>query len=131
MNKTHSSRMLIALLLLCSVAVASAAERVRAGLWETTITIAGKPVVSSGCITEADAATMNGDAATIRAYLEKSSAKAGCTVKNVTVNGNQVVVTNVCRRAENVGTTTYKGDSSETVNSNGAKVQSRRVGACK
>ncbi len=91
MNNTHPSRLLIVLVFVCGAVVTSAADRVRAGLWETTITVAGKPVVSSGCITASDAATMNGDAATIRAYLEKSSAKAGCTVKNVTVNGNQVV----------------------------------------
>ena len=59
-------------------------------------------------------------------------ARMGCTVTEVKLNGNQVVVTSVCASGkENVGTTTYHGDSLETVNTNGATSQSQWVGACK
>jgi hypothetical protein len=53
-------------------------------------------------------------------------------VTDVKANGNQVSVTSVCASGkENVGTTTYHGDNWATVNTNGAKSQSKWVGACK
>ena len=59
-------------------------------------------------------------------------ARMGCTVTEVKLNGNQVVVTSVCASGkENVGTTTYHGDSLETVNTNGTQSQAKWVGACK
>jgi hypothetical protein len=46
--------------------------------------------------------------------------------------GNQVIVSSVCAEGkQNVGTTTYHDDSFETVNTNGAKSQSKWVGPCK
>ena len=62
---------------------------------------------------------------------EKSAVPPGCNVTDVKVNGGQVVVTSVCAGKENVGTTTYRGDSFESTNSNGTKAQAKWVGACK
>jgi hypothetical protein len=111
---------------------AAAADRVHAGQWDTTLNMLGRSVTRSSCITQSDADAINGDAKAIKAYVEKASAAAGCKVTDVKISGNQVSVTTVCAAGkENVGTTTYHGDSSETVNTNGAKSESKRVGACK
>ena len=125
-----------ALLLICTLACfglpAQAADRVRAGQWDTTLNLNGRMMTRSACITQSDADAINGDARSIRAYVEKVSAPDACKVTDVKVNGNQVIVTTVCAAGkENVGTTTYHGDSSETVNTNGAKAQAKWVGACK
>jgi len=111
---------------------AEGADRVRAGLWETTLTLGGKTTTRSTCLTPSDAAAINGDAAAMRAYVEKVSAPAGCKVTDLKISGNQVTVTTVCASGTpSVGTTTYHGDSWETVNTNGVKAQSKWVGACK
>ena len=86
----------------------------------------------SACLSKSDADAINGDAKSIGAYVEKVSVPAGCKVTDVKINGNQVSVTTICAAGkQNVGTTTYHGDRSETVNTNGAKSQSKWVGACK
>jgi hypothetical protein len=122
----------IALALACFAAPAAAADRVRAGQWDTTLDMLGRTMTRSACISPSDAAAINGDAKSIAAYVERVSAPVGCKVTDVKISGNQVSVTTVCAAGkQNVGTTTYHGDSSETVNSNGAKSQSKRVGACK
>ena len=126
----------VRLLCLCFVALAAlpavAADRVQPGQWETTMNIAGQAVTKSTCITQADADAINGDARSIRAYAEKLNAAVGCKVTDVKADGNQVTVKSVCQSGrENVGTTTYRGDSFETVNTNGVRSQAKRVGACK
>ena len=112
---------------------AAAADRVQAGEWETKTTIAGKPVVSKYCITAADARLMNGDEATLRRYVEQSTAektKGRCAVKSVVVTGNRTVVTIACGKTQVVGTTTYHGDHYESTSSNGVTLVGKRVGAC-
>jgi hypothetical protein len=124
------------LLWACAVAwlvvAAEAANRVRAGQWDLTVMVAGREVSRSTCLSQADADAINGDARSIKAYAERVSTPAGCKVTDVKINGNQVVVTSVCAAGkQNVGTTTYHEDRFETVNTNGAKSQSKWVGACK
>lgn len=131
MNDHHTSALLVAIVVFGCGAVADAADRVRAGEWETTVSVAGRTMTKSACISESDAAALNGDVASIRTFVEKSSAKNGCKVTDVTVSGNQVVVTNACAGGTNVGTTTYRGDTFETVNTNGARASVKRVGDCK
>jgi hypothetical protein len=110
---------------------AEAADRVRAGQWEQTLNVAGRTISKSTCLTQSDADVINGDARSIKAYAGKVSAPAGCKVTDVKINGNQVVVTSICASGkENVGTTTYHGDSLETVNTNGTTSQSQWVGPC-
>ena len=110
---------------------ALAAERVRAGQWETTVEVAGHTVSKSMCLSQSDADAINGDKQSIAAYVEKVSAAAGCKVNDVQIDGNQVRVTTRCAAGrQNVGTTTYHGDSSETENTNGAKSTSKRIGDC-
>lgn len=113
---------------------ADAADRVKAGQWEATMTLASsKPMVTKYCITAPDAQAMNGDEASLRRYVERSTAQqtAGrCTVKDVKLSGNQTVVTLVCGKAEVTNTTKYFGDRFESSDSNDTKVVGKRVGAC-
>jgi hypothetical protein len=132
MRYDPSNALILACVLASLAFPVAAADRVRAGQWDTTINLAGHAMTKSMCITQSDADAINGDAKSIRTYVEKVSAPAGCQVKDVKINGNQVAVTTLCAAGkENVGTTTYHGNSSETVNSNGTKSQSKWVGTCK
>ncbi len=111
---------------------ASAADRVRAGQWEVKLDFNGRSMVRSVCISAADAALINGDAASLRAYTERINEGTGCKVTDVKTQGSSVSVKSVCASGkENTGTTTYSGDRYETVNTNGAKAQAHRIGDCK
>jgi hypothetical protein len=124
---------LIAVLLLCATSV-TAADRVQAGEWETTMTMgSAKPMVSKYCITAAEAKHMSGDLATLRKYLVESTATntAGrCSVKDVALTGNRTVVTIACGKTVVTNTTTYHGDRYESTSSNGSTVAGTRLGAC-
>jgi hypothetical protein len=112
----------------------TAADRVQAGEWETKLTLgSGEPMLTKYCITAADAASMNGDLATLRKYLEESTeTNTGgmCKVKNVALNGNRTIVTIACGETEVVGTTTYHGDRFEASSSDGSTATGKRIGAC-
>lgn len=124
----------ILLALLFSTANAAAADRVRAGQWETTMTLSsGKPMVTKYCITPREARSMSGDEATLRQYLTESTAantKGRCALKGVTLKDDQTIVTIACGSTEVVTSTTYAGDRYESSSSNGAKVEGRRLGDC-
>ncbi|HEV7239258.1 MAG TPA: DUF3617 family protein [Thermoanaerobaculia bacterium] len=121
-------------ILLLGATNAAAADRVQAGQWETTMTLGtAKPMVTKYCITTREARLMSGDLATLRKYLEESTAantKGRCAVKNVELNGNRTVVTLVCGKTEVVGTTTYHGDRYESSSSDGTTVAGKRLGNC-
>ena len=131
MKHYDASAWLVALIVVCCAVGMYAADRVRAGQWETTVTVAGQTMTKSACISEPDAAAMNGDVASIRAFVDKNNLKTGCKTTNVAIKGNKVIVTSLCGGKENVGTTTYQGETLDTVNTNGAKAHSRWVGVCK
>jgi len=132
MNNSYRKTLLLSCLVACVAVPAGAAERVRPGQWDVTLTVAGRTMTKSTCMSQSDADAINGDLGSVRAKAEKDAAAGNCTVKDVKISGNQIIVTSVCGDGkENVGTTTYRGDSFETVNTNGAKAQSKWVGACK
>lgn len=130
-----ASALILSAVFLIAATSARGAERVRAGQWETTMTAgAGKPTVTKYCIKAAEAKAMNGDLATLRKYLEDSTAEntgARCVVKHVELKGNRTVVTVACGEIQLVSTTTYHGDRYEASSSNGMKVTGRRIGACR
>lgn len=115
-------------------AMAGAAERVKAGQWETTLKLkSGEPVLTKNCVTAGEARFMNGDLATLRKYLEESTAantQGRCAVKRVELNDNRVIVTMVCGKTETVGTTTYHGDRYESSSSGGVTIVGKRLGDC-
>ena len=124
------------LFLLCAAAClalpAEAAERMRAGQWDGTWTGGGRTRVTSNCISQADADAINGDAKAVRAYLETVVPPSICKVSDIKLNGSQVIYTSLCTGAkENVITSTYHGDSFETVDSSGNTSVAKRTGACK
>jgi hypothetical protein len=122
-----------ATLLLCAVS-ATAADRVKAGLWTSQVTSsATKQPTTTSCITAEQARLMNGDLATLRKYLIESTATntAGrCSVKNVVIQDNRTIVTIVCGKTEVVGTTTYHGTSYESTSSNGITRVGKRIADC-
>lgn len=131
----HRTSALIFNSLLATLALpAVAADRVHAGQWEQTVNVAGLTITRPNCLSKADADAINGDAKSIKGYLEKlqSSTTMGCTVKDVKIDGNKVIVTNACPDGKvTVGTTTYHGDRYETENSAGTKSEGKWVGPCK
>jgi hypothetical protein len=132
MKRTYREALLLGCIVTAIAAPAGAADRVRPGQWEITATVAGRTINQSTCMSKSDADRLNGDVKSVRGKVEEELAIAGCTVKDIKVNGNQVVVTSACPGGkENVGTTTYHGDSLESVNTNGARSQSKWVGPCK
>lgn len=132
MNRLNRRRQAVFACLAFVATSASAADRVRAGEWEVSIELGGREIVRSMCLSAADAAAINGDAASIRAYAERTNAGTGCKVLDVTTQGSSVSVKTLCASGrENVGTTTYYGDRSETVNTSGTKAKARRVGECR
>ena len=122
------------LALLVAIAVqatgAAAADRVHAGEWETTVESGGKSFSMKSCATPAQAVAMNGDDRMLREGIEKAMAGSGCTVTGVKASGSQVTVSSQCSIGANTGTTTYRGDSYESENTNGTKVHAKRIGAC-
>ncbi len=121
------------LILMASSALA--AERVRAGQWETVLTTKqGSATTTAACLTAAEAAFVNGDAAGLRKHLEESMVKntrGRCTVKDVKVTELTVIVLTACGSNEMTATTTYHGDGYETLTTSGTKITGRRLGACK
>lgn len=109
---------------------AQAVDRLRAGQWETNVNTNGRTRSHSACLSQGDADAMNADAASIRAVTEKQTAGV-CNVKDVKVNGSQVVVTSVCSSKEITNTTNYHGDSYDSVSSAGSTIQAKRIGPCK
>jgi hypothetical protein len=116
-----------------------AADRMRAGLWETTVTSGEKSSTRTSCITAELAAASNQSVQVVRESMEKSVAgNCKVTVKDFTAADNVITTQVVCGAISYVNTTTYKGDTVETVivNVNAGVTKktinvSRRVGACK
>jgi hypothetical protein len=137
----RTSVMPVVLCLTLSAATAlHAQERMRAGMWESTVTAAsGQTATRSNCFKPADAAMSNGSPAVVRAEAEKALSKTTCTLKDFKLDSNTLTQTTVC------GTTTihqetkfHGGDSFETTTTNtegGAnrvsQIKSRRTGDCK
>ena len=130
--KTHCRvAALSACMLACIALPAIAADRVHAGQWVGSWTDGKTTRPTSSCMSQSDADAMNGDAKSIRAYLEKTIPPSICQLTDIKVDGSKVSYTATCGAAgASSNTTTYHGDSSESIDSKGAKSQAKRVGAC-
>jgi hypothetical protein len=132
MKSKNRKTVILTFAFVCAALSAHAADRMRAGQWDGTWTGAGRTRATSNCISQADADAMNGDAASVQAYLQKVIPPEICKVTDLKVTGSQIIYTSVCTGAkENVITTNYHGDSFESADTHGAKSQAKRVGACK
>ena len=114
---------------------AQAADRVRAGQWVGTTIVGGKTYPTSSCMTQSDAAGMNGDAKAVQAYLQTIIPPQICKITDVTADGNKVVYIASCSggatKTVKTVTTSYYGDRSEGTDSTGGKTEAKLVGACK
>jgi hypothetical protein len=114
---------------------AQAADRVRAGQWVGTTIVGGKTYPTSSCVSQTDAAAMNGDAQAIKAYLETIIPPQICKISDVRADGNQVIYTAACSggtlKTVKTVTTSYYGNRSEGTDSTGGKSEAKLVGACK
>jgi hypothetical protein len=133
-----TNRYVTSLLLLMFIGLglsAQAADWVRAGRWTGTTIVGGKTYPTSSCVSQSDAAGMNGDAQAIKAYLETIIPPEICKVSDVKADGNQVIYTASCSggavKTMKTVTTSYHGDHSEGSDSTGGKTEAKLVGACK
>jgi hypothetical protein len=112
-----------------------AADRMRAGQWVGTTIVGGKTYSTSSCVSQSDAAAMNGDAKAVKAYLETIIPPQICAITDVKADGNQVIYTASCSggaaKTVKTVTTTYSGDRSAGTDTTGAKTEAKLVGACK
>lgn len=132
MNASTCSRTLLVLFGVCPILTAHGIERVRPGQWVGTTVAAGKVYPSSSCISQADASAMNGDAKSVKAYLEKIIPVESCTIADVKVDGSKIVYSAICGgQPARVITTLYHGSSSEGSDSSGTKTEAKLIGACK
>ena len=95
--KTHRNLTIASVLVLIGFALsAQAADRVRAGQWVGTTIVGGKTYPTSTCLSQSDAAGMNGDATAVTAYLQTIIPPQICKITDVKVDGKQVVYTASC-----------------------------------
>src|ERR1700738_1919348 len=114
MKRQRCAISLSILVLTCVALPAHAADRMRAGQWVGTTIVGGKTYPTSSCISPSDAAAMNGDAASVAAYLKKTIPPEACTITDVKVDASRIIYTAACGGgAPKVVTTTYHGDRSE------------------
>src|SRR5450759_420720 len=94
-----------------------AEDRMRTGLWEVTTTMNGKPSGTSHnvCYTPAMVEMANSPAKMSREAAEKASTKSGCTLKDFKMDGNTISMTQACGARSDVVSSTYGGDTFETV----------------
>ena len=114
---------------------AQAADRMRAGQWVGTTIVDGKTYPTSSCISQSDAAAINGDAKAVKAYLETIIPPEICQLTDVRADGNRIVYTASCSgggvKTTKTVTTSYYGDRSDGTDSAGGKTEAKLVGSCK
>jgi hypothetical protein len=122
---------LSACVLACIALPVAATDRVHAGQWVGSWTDGTRTRATSTCMSQSDADAMNGDVKSIQGYLEKTVPPSICKLSDIKVDGGKVSHTATCGAAGARSiTTTYHGDSFESIDSKGAKSSAKRVGAC-
>lgn len=116
---------------------ADAAERMKSGQWEVSVTESGQTHVSTQCDSPEKVAGTNGTAAEVRASLEKSAASLHCTIQGFKLEGDTISYTYACPGRSTTSTTSYHGDTyeSEVTSKSGGRedtrqIKGRRLGAC-
>lgn len=97
-------------------AVAQGPQRLQPGLWQQSggrmAALTAKAGESpSRCITPREALAANGTDAEIRTELEQGAAKAGCTLKGVTIRGPVIAYDQMCTGTLVKTEVTYHGTS--------------------
>ena len=115
-----------------------AAPRVVGGKWEHTIVQKdGAATKFAVCMTDAEAASINGDTATARAFFDKKMPPGKTTLKSLEIQGDTMSYVLVASDRTIESKTVFHGETSETVKTtkgpNGTEtttIKSRRVGPC-
>ena len=132
MKANRSATILSMLVFACLALPARAADRTRAGQWVGTTIVGGKTYPTSNCMSQSDAAAMNGDANAVEGYLKKIIPPEACAITEVKVDGPKVIYTAACGGGgPKVVTTFHHGDHLEGTDSTGAKIEGKLAGACK
>jgi len=137
-----STRLMLSRTILCGLLVASgpllAGVRAVSGQWEHTMTTDGQAQSRkvSTCMTAEEAAGINGDAKTGRAYFEKKQ-HGPCKIKTFDVQGDTLLYVLSCGDRTIETKVTFHGETSEGVTTTKDKegthtmrLKSRRLGAC-
>jgi hypothetical protein len=112
--------------------------RMRAGLWENTVTAMGQTVTHNACITSEQEKQSSGTVEAMRASLEKNMAKAGgCKLQEFTLTGDTQTMVMVCGKTTMKHLTTFHPNSFETnataTTPEGVRssvIKGRRIGDC-
>jgi len=113
--------------------------RMRAGLWENTVTSRGQTVTHNACVTPEQEQQTSGTVESMRESTEKTLAKSGglCKLKELTMAGAVQTMVMVCDKTTIKHVTTFRADSFETVitttTPEGVKpglIKGRRLGDC-
>ena len=112
--------------------------RMRAGLWENTVTAMGKSVTHNACINSEQEKQSSGTVESMRATVEKTMAKAGgCKLQEFTMTGDTQTMVMVCGTTTMKHVTKFHLDSFETIGTattpEGVKssvIKGRRLGDC-
>src|SRR5260370_3468497 len=89
--------------------------RMRAGLWENTVTASGQTVTRNACITAEQEEHSKGTVASMRESLEKTLEKSGaCKLKEFSIAGATQTMIMVCGDGKMKHVTSFHGDTFET-----------------
>ena len=114
-----------------------ATERMKSGQWEVSITENGQAHTNTHCDTEDQVKGTNGSPEEVRTSLEKSATGIHCTIKDFKMENDTISYTYVCPGRSTASTTTYHGDTYESVvtskiagEEHTRQLKGRRLGAC-
>jgi hypothetical protein len=135
---TLTARIAFIVLPLAMTGWLQAQVRMRAGLWENTVTAMGKSVTQNACITSEQEKQSSGTAEAMRATLEKNMAKAGgCKLQEFTMTGDTQTMVMICGKTTMKHVTKFHLDSFETNSTattpqgdKSSVIKGRRIGDC-
>jgi Protein of unknown function (DUF3617) len=124
-------------LILIGAASLQAADRMKSGQWEVSVTDNGRTATNTHCDKPEQVKMANGSPEEIRASLEKSAAALHCTLQDFKMESDTISYTYACPGRSTASKTSYHGDSYETevISKVGAEdhtrqIKGRRLGEC-
>jgi hypothetical protein len=114
-----------------------AQDRLRAGMYDVTVTNNGNSASHRRCVTAAEAKVANLSADAMRAQVEKAAKDEECTLKDFAIDGATVTMTMICSGVSVATKMTYRADAFDSVitttSERGIHIMQttqRRVGEC-
>ncbi|MDQ2927459.1 MAG: hypothetical protein ABI330_04110 [Caldimonas sp.] len=139
---THTTRRFMPMafvgtLVFFATAAALAAPRVSGGQWEHVTVRKADSSKFAACMSDAEAASLNSDSQTARAYFEKQAPSMQKAIRSFDLQGNTLSYVIVVGDRTIESKTTFHGDTSETfkttkgpAGTDTVTIKSRRVGPC-